>query len=716
MLEKSRKKCLATNFCKHYSQFYHLLFVLFSLCLLTTSSHAKTTQNDSLLLHNNLEHYVLGSSVSIAQTPKDWRLDDILKTDDSLFIKSTENTPNIGYSENAIWVKISVTNTAQQQKWLLSVEKANINSVTLFEKTTNQQWYTRSIGNQFPFSQRTYDFKYPVFPVVINSTTEVNSTTKVNSTTSKPTIFYLKILSKTAISIPLTLKTEHLFSESSSQQSLINGIYIGILLIIAFYSLTTYIAIKESGYLLFFLSLMSFGLYVLSIQGYAHQYFWPNATWWSQHAILFFAATTTVFSLRFCRIVMITREQAPFADNILAALEFLAMLNVIFSLTLDYTLMGKFSLIFSSALAFTLIGIGIIVARQGYRPAKLYLLSWVSFSITALLRSVTFWGWSPIFTPQEYDLQLGSLLGILFLFLSVTDKIRLINQQNTTIKQKALHEKTQANIELERQIWIRTKDLTIAKIQLEKNQRSQTEFFNRINHEIRTPTTAILQYSSFLQRGIECDLPSKDQLQHLEVVASNGQRINKLTEQLLDLAKNQANEEKMVIRTINISALIHTVIDELPRLFPEDVQLNFTHSPPLWVQADKQMLISIIENLLSNAAKYTSSGNVTVKITKITNTEPSPNTEMIKVTVSDTGTGLSKEEIPQIFSPFKRFNTTQNITGIGIGLNLCKVQLERMAGSIGVNSKKGKGSDFWFTLPLAVKEVTTKNETSNIST
>jgi len=715
MLEKSRKKRLAPSTRKHYTRFHSLLTILFAFCIFITNSHANTAQSNSLLIHDNQENYVLGTSVSIIQTPQHWRIEDILQADDSLFIRSTENTPNIGYSENAIWVRISITNTSQQQKWLLSVEKANLNSVTLFEKTNNQQWHTSTIGNQVPFSQRTYDFKYPVFPIAIKSNT------LVNPTHPEPNIFYLKVTSKTAISIPITLKTEHAFSESSNQQSLLNGIYIGILLIIAFYSLTTYIAIKELGHLFFFLSLVSFSLYILSIQGYAHQYFWPNATWWSQHAILFFAATTTVFSLRFCRIVMITREHAPFADNILAALEIIAILDVIFSLTLDYSLMGKFSLIFTSGLAFTLIAIGIIVAKQGYRPAKLYLLSWVAFSVTALLRSVTFFGWSPIITPEEYNLQLGSLLGVLFLFLSITDKIRIINQQNTEIKQQALHEKTHANIELERKIHIRTKDLTLAKEQLEKNQKSQIDFFNRINHEIRTPTTAILQYTSFLQRGIECKPPSKGQVQHLEVVASNGQRIKQLTEQLLDLAKNQANEETMIISAINITALIHTAIKELTRLFSKDVQLNFPHTLPIWVQADKQMLTSVIENLLSNAAKYTLSGNVTVQVIEIPNTESDINNAMIKVIISDTGTGLSQKETPYIFSPFKRVNTSRNITGIGIGLNLCKVQLERMAGNIGVDSIKGKGSDFWFTLPLADttnnnhKEFTPNDETPNTS-
>ena len=722
MLEKSRKKHLATiasqYYMQHYMQRYQLLIVLLTLCACITNSHANiiqnTVQNNSLLIHNNLEHYIVGTSVSIAQTPQHWRIEDILKADDSLFIRSTEKTPNIGYSENAIWVRISITNTSQQQKWLLSVEKANLNSVTLFEKKTDQQWHINTIGNQFAFSQRTYDFKYPVFPITIKSNT------KVNSTHQEPTIFYLKVASKTAISIPITLKTERSFSESSNQQSLINGIYIGILLVIAFYSFTSFIAIKESGYLFFFLALISFSLYILSIQGYAHQYFWPNATWWSQHAILFFAATTTVFSLRFCRIVMITRKHTPVADNLLAALEVLAILDVIFSLMLDYSLMGKFSLVFTSGLAFILIAIGIIVAKQGYRPAKLYLLSWVAFSITALLRSATFFGWSPIITPEEYDLQLGSLLGVLFLFLSITDKNRIISQQNTKIKQQALHEKTQANIELERQIRIRTKDLTLAKEQLENNQQSQTDFFNRINHEIRTPTTAILQYTSFLQRGIECIPPSECQTQHLSVVASNGQRIKQLTEQLLDLAKNQANEEKMVIDSINITALIHTAIEELTRLFSKDVKLNFPHSQPVWIQADKAMFISIIENLLSNAAKYTLSGNVTVQLC-IGN-----NSDIIKIIVSDTGTGLSKEEIPHIFSPFKRASTTQHITGSGIGLSLCKVQLERMAGSIGVNSIKGKGSDFWFTLPLTdidtisthnnITEDTPNNETPDIDT
>jgi len=271
-------------------------------------------------------------------------------------------------------------------------------------------------------------------------------------------------------------------------------------------------------------------------------------------------------------------------------------------------------------------------------------------------------------------------------------KIRFLNKEKEKAKQQALDIQKKANAELENQVSVRTKDLTIAKEQLEKTQQTLTDSFNRVNHEIRTPTTAILQYVGFLQRGIECENPSTSQKKFLKIIDENGIRIKTLTGQLLDLAKLEANAEVICLKAIDLTTLIKKSIENLSSLFCNDVSLSFNTTEPIFAIADENMLQGVIQNLLSNAAKYTPSGSVEIEISKTS--------DQVKISIKDTGIGISQTDIKSIFLPFFRTQETQAIPGTGLGLSLCKTRIERMGGKIGLTSDKIFGSTFWITLNL----------------
>lgn len=231
--------------------------------------------------------------------------------------------------------------------------------------------------------------------------------------------------------------------------------------------------------------------------------------------------------------------------------------------------------------------------------------------------------------------------------------------------------------------------------ELEIANKHKSEFLANMSHELRTPLNAILGYSELIMDNIYGDVPEKI-MEVLERVEKNGRHLLNLINDVLDLSKIEAGRLKLSINDYSMQSVIEAVVTSVEALAMEKklkLSLNI-HNDLIKGRGDEQRIYQVIINLIGNAIKFTDQGEIKIEA-KTMNQE-------FFISISDTGPGLSEEDQKNIFEEFRQADgtSTRKKGGTGLGLSISKKIIEMHKGNIGVKSTFGKGSTFWFSLPI----------------
>ena len=245
-----------------------------------------------------------------------------------------------------------------------------------------------------------------------------------------------------------------------------------------------------------------------------------------------------------------------------------------------------------------------------------------------------------------------------------------------------------------------------AKEEAEIASKAKSQFMSRMSHELRTPLNAILGYTELLMDPEAEEHLSENQRSSLKTVHQAGRHLLYLINEVLDLAKIEAGTMNINQSHVNWRDEIGQCIElTLPLAEQHSIALSeeFDENAPELVHADSMRLKQVLLNLLSNAVKYNrQGGRVSVHVKE-------SDQSGLRIEVHDTGTGLSEEQMDNLFQPFNRLSAEDNeLEGVGIGLVISKHLIELMGGTIGVSSVLGSGTVFWVEL-TAVTYLATSN-------
>lgn len=319
---------------------------------------------------------------------------------------------------------------------------------------------------------------------------------------------------------------------------------------------------------------------------------------------------------------------------------------------------------------------------------------------------------SAIFTEDQYKLKGMQTGAVDFIpkpvnpdILRAKVKVFLDLEEHKESLKNLVAELEVNNALLKKEIKKRTKveaELRVAKAHAEKMNELKSQLLVNMSHEIRTPVNSILGFADLI---INAKIAPAEKEKYVRYVSNSSQNLLFLIDEILDHSRMEAGEFKINQAPCDLSEILQELQESFERIKmqmgKEAIALSLIKPKKnIGAETDPQRLRQVLVNLLSNAFKYTKSGSVSFGFTQ--------EGEFLRFFVKDTGIGISEEEASRVFTRFKRVETQDSLqsSGTGLGLSIAERIVYLLGGTIGLNSKLGEGTEFYFTIPFKEIDLT----------
>ncbi len=269
-----------------------------------------------------------------------------------------------------------------------------------------------------------------------------------------------------------------------------------------------------------------------------------------------------------------------------------------------------------------------------------------------------------------------------------------------TERRKAEHALRDLNSSLERKVEERTYELEAAKVRAEAADRTKSAFLATMSHELRTPLNSIIGFTGIVLQGLAGPLTA-EQSKQLGMVKGSARHLLELINDVLDISRIEAGQLEVRRAPFDLEASVERVAASVaPFAARKGLELKVTVAPTP-IESDQRRVEQILLNVVNNAIKFTEGGSVSVSIEHVSTAQP----PVVRVHVTDTGMGIRKEDLDQLFQPFRQVDSglQRHHEGTGLGLAISRRLSGLLGGSIDAESVPGQGSRFTLTLPLQWK-------------
>lgn len=694
----------------------HRFWPILFLCLLMTPGKAQVVPFDGNPMLVGDKAYFLEDSSKHVTYPN--------IAFSTAFKPLNNQTPNFNLSASDFWLKFSVKNVTQEAGFYLLVDYPLLDHCDVYWEQNGKTNHVQ-VNDHQPLSQREINHQNPTFFIPLSP----------DSTAT----FYLRASGSEQVIIPVLLSAQEEWHESNLSRNILNGLQIGILLVMMLYNFFVYLSIRDRSYIYYVFYIFFIGLTQATLSGYTIKYLWPNHPEATDQFIILFPGLAGIFAIKFIQDFLSTREKTPTLHNIitwvlvpygLAPMLRFAGFDMISYRFIDLAGLsgGILTLIISGKLAI-----------RGYRPAIYFFVAWVIFILGLILYVLRNFDIAPYNLFTNNSMQIGTAIEVTLLSLALADKINTLRKEKEQSQLEALAaaEENQRlvreqNVILETRVTERTQELTSALSRLKETQTKLVEAEKMsslgqltagIAHEINNPINFITSNIRPLHRDIK-DLVGildeysrinpeaeiKPQLDHIEQLKKkiDAEYVKQEMDMLVAAISDGANRTSAIVKGLrSFSRLdeldlryadIHEGIDSTLLLLQNktkdkvEIVKQYDDLPQIecYIGRLNQVFMNILTNSLQ-ALEHAGKTNAKIEITtrKLE--------DKISISFKDNGPGMTEEVKNRIFEPF--FTTKGVGEGTGLGLSIVYTIVETHGGSIQVKSAPGEGAEFIITIP-----------------
>jgi len=612
----------------------------------------------ALVLDGHEREVEIGLHVDLLEDPnRRWTIEDVAAPPiANHFTRSRTETPNLGLTDSAWWVRFEIENpTAADQSWVLASWWAVADSIELYRPTETGGFEVQRVGESIPRSEWGVRYRAPAFALSLPA--------------GSARTYYLRVVGDDTMLIPLRLYTPDSLARESGEENLIIGVFFGICFVLAVYNLLLYEMLRDSANLYYALWVAFVAAHQFAQLGLFSLYVSPEHPALALRSLHVFGAALILALLFFTRSYLSTREVVPRVDpwlrGLAGAYALLLLLALFGSEAWFVRLMSPVAVVG----AVLLVVVGALAWRDGVTHAVYYLAGFALFLGSAIMMGGRAVGLLPSNFVIDQALRISFVLTLLSLSLGLSDRMKRISEKADSEARRA-------------------REFEQLKSEADHSNLAKSRVLAAASHDVRQPLHALGLFAQQLRPHLR-EGTARATLERLEGSLT---ALGSMLSRLFDMSKIESGTVEPEIENLDLETLFGRFAAEFEDTAKQKGLRLSLEPAGLRAASDITLLGRILQNLIANAIQYTSSGEVCVRARR--------EEGAVRIEVLDSGPGIPRDKERAIFDEFVRLDE-RGRDGLGLGLSIVKGLAEVLGHEVGLSSSPLGGAAFFVVVPSA---------------